>query len=147
MQLTPFWEAVSRSASQMFPNVLRNSKVRYRVHTIPPAVPILSRSIQSVSLSYLFKIRLPIFVQNFQVVLVFNTLSPISYMHSSPPISMPATCSAHLKFEVFTAATMKNGVFWDVTQCGSCKNQRNRLLVTASVLILQRFLSPWCRSD
>jgi hypothetical protein len=28
----------------------------------------------------------------------------------------------HLRFEVFTAVTMKNGVFWDVTPCGSCKN-------------------------
>jgi hypothetical protein len=26
------------------------------------------------------------------------------------------------RFEVFTAVTMKNGVFWDVTPCGSCKN-------------------------
>jgi hypothetical protein len=25
--------------------------------------------------------------------------------------------------EVFTAVTMKNGVFWDVTPCGSCKNR------------------------
>jgi hypothetical protein len=36
---------------------------------------------------------------------------------------------------------MKNGVFWDVTPCGSCKNQYllflrgvRRLLVTASVV-------------
>jgi hypothetical protein len=29
-----------------------------------------------------------------------------------------------LRFEVFTAVTMKNGVFWVVTQCGSCKNRR-----------------------
>jgi hypothetical protein len=29
-----------------------------------------------------------------------------------------------VRFEVFTAVTMKNGVFWDVTPCGSCKNQR-----------------------
>jgi hypothetical protein len=28
------------------------------------------------------------------------------------------------RFEVFTAVTMKNGVFWDVTPCSSCKNQR-----------------------
>jgi hypothetical protein len=28
------------------------------------------------------------------------------------------------RFEVFTVATMKNGVFWDVTPCGSCKNRR-----------------------
>jgi hypothetical protein len=27
-------------------------------------------------------------------------------------------------FEAFTAVTMKNGVLWDVTPCGSCKNRR-----------------------
>jgi hypothetical protein len=27
-----------------------------------------------------------------------------------------------VRFEDFTAVTMKNGVFWDVTPCGSCKN-------------------------
>jgi hypothetical protein len=31
--------------------------------------------------------------------------------------------SSFVKFEVFTAVTMKNGVFWDVTPCGSCKNR------------------------
>jgi hypothetical protein len=29
-----------------------------------------------------------------------------------------------VKIEVFTAVTMKNGVFWDVMPCGSCKNRR-----------------------
>jgi hypothetical protein len=29
-----------------------------------------------------------------------------------------------IRFEVFTAVTMKNGVFWVVTPCGSCKNRR-----------------------
>jgi hypothetical protein len=29
-----------------------------------------------------------------------------------------------LRFEVFTAGTRKNGAFWDVTPCGSCKNRR-----------------------
>jgi hypothetical protein len=29
-----------------------------------------------------------------------------------------------VKFEVFMAVTMKNGFFWDVTPCGSCKNRR-----------------------
>jgi hypothetical protein len=28
----------------------------------------------------------------------------------------------YIKFEVFTAVTMKNGVFCDVTSYGSCKN-------------------------
>jgi hypothetical protein len=31
-----------------------------------------------------------------------------------------------VRFEVFTAVTMKNCVFWDVTPCGSCKNRRSR---------------------
>jgi hypothetical protein len=31
---------------------------------------------------------------------------------------------SHVRFEVFTAVTMKNGVFWVVTPCGSCKNRR-----------------------
>jgi hypothetical protein len=29
-----------------------------------------------------------------------------------------------VRFEVFTAVTMKNCVFWDVTPCGSCTNRR-----------------------
>jgi hypothetical protein len=27
-----------------------------------------------------------------------------------------------VRFEIFMVVTMKNGVFWDVTPCGSCKN-------------------------
>jgi hypothetical protein len=30
-----------------------------------------------------------------------------------------------VRFEVFTAVTVKNGVFWDVTPFGYCKNRRN----------------------
>jgi hypothetical protein len=29
-----------------------------------------------------------------------------------------------VRFEVFTAVTTTNGVFWNVTPCGSCKNRR-----------------------
>jgi hypothetical protein len=84
------------------------------------------------------------------------------------------TIKQRVRFEVFTAVTMKNGVFWDDALCGSCKNQRfggiyhplhqgvknrltrnntscnlvflrslRRLLVTASVVPIHRFLSPW----
>jgi hypothetical protein len=35
-----------------------------------------------------------------------------------------AGTSNYVRFEVFTAMTMKNAVFWDVTPCGSCKNRR-----------------------
>jgi hypothetical protein len=37
------------------------------------------------------------------------------------------TCIDHVRFEIFTAVTMKNGVFWVVTPCGSCKNRRSCL--------------------
>jgi hypothetical protein len=30
----------------------------------------------------------------------------------------------YVRLEVFTAVTVKNGVFWVVTPCGSCKNRR-----------------------
>jgi hypothetical protein len=30
----------------------------------------------------------------------------------------------YVRFEFFTAVTLKNGVFWDVTPCGCCKNRR-----------------------
>jgi hypothetical protein len=29
-----------------------------------------------------------------------------------------------VRFELFTAVTIKNTVFWDVRPCGSCKNRR-----------------------
>jgi hypothetical protein len=38
--------------------------------------------------------------------------------------SNPTNSVLIVKFEVFTAVTMKNGVFWVVTPCGSCKNRR-----------------------
>jgi hypothetical protein len=40
------------------------------------------------------------------------------------PYRSPNSLSSCIRFEVFTAVTMKNGVFWDVTPCGSCKNRR-----------------------
>jgi hypothetical protein len=50
----------------------------------------------------------------------------------------------YVRFEVFTAVTMKKGVFWDVTPCASCKSRRfggtvflcsvRRLLVAACVV-------------
>jgi hypothetical protein len=33
-------------------------------------------------------------------------------------------CVIYVRFVGFTAVTMKNDVFWDVTPCGSCKNRR-----------------------
>jgi hypothetical protein len=29
----------------------------------------------------------------------------------------------YVRFEIFTAVTMKNAVYWDVTPCGSCRDR------------------------
>jgi hypothetical protein len=50
------------------------------------------------------------------------------------------TDNFYVRFEVFTAVTMKNGVFWDVTPCGFCKNRVRRLLVAACVVPISPFL-------
>jgi hypothetical protein len=54
-----------------------------------------------------------------------------SYQRSSgctPPEELPQRSKIvgefYVRFEVSTAVTMKSGVFWDVTPCGSCKNRR-----------------------
>jgi hypothetical protein len=43
-----------------------------------------------------------------------------------------------VRFEVFTAVTMKSGVFWDVTACGSCKNrlseERSTFIIRVTII-------------
>jgi hypothetical protein len=38
------------------------------------------------------------------------------------------TSDSYVRFEDFTAVAMKNAVFWDVTQCGSCEQTFRRNL-------------------
>jgi hypothetical protein len=42
--------------------------------------------------------------------------------HITSPLLSPAGQYC-VRFEVFTAVTVKNAVFWDVTPCGSSKNR------------------------
>jgi hypothetical protein len=50
---------------------------------------------------------------------------PDKFSYSSAMCLVELEANAlYVRFEVSTAVTMKNGVFWDVTPCGSCKNRR-----------------------
>jgi hypothetical protein len=53
-----------------------------------------------------------------------------AYTNSSLRVSGPFMCLALILTELCSACNvhmlMKNGVFWDVTPCGSCKNRRFR---------------------
>jgi hypothetical protein len=57
----------------------------------------------------------------------YKEMSCINYLHMIKTSTGPTYDRENLyknvvRFEVFTAVTMKNGVFWDVTPCSSCKN-------------------------
>jgi hypothetical protein len=51
-------------------------------------------------------------------------LKPIPGPRHEPTILGKQTPMRAERFEIFTAVTMKYGVFWNITQCGSCKIRR-----------------------
>jgi hypothetical protein len=61
--------------------------------------------------------------------------------HITSPLQSPAGL-CNVRFEVFTAVTVKNGVFCDVMPCGSCKNRP--LVFLRSV---RRLLVASCHPD
>jgi hypothetical protein len=50
--------------------------------------------------------------------------TPFNYLENLSGICEEELYKCYVRFEVFTAVTIKNGVFWDITLCGSCKNRR-----------------------
>jgi hypothetical protein len=61
MELSPSWEAASRSATREFINILWNRNVHYRVHKSTPLAPVLSQiNLVHTTPSYFCKIRLNI---------------------------------------------------------------------------------------
>jgi hypothetical protein len=47
-----------------------------------------------------------------------------TFCHTAVQDRVLNSFTVYVRFEIFTAVTMKNDVFWDVTLCGSCKNRR-----------------------
>jgi hypothetical protein len=50
----------------------------------------------------------------------------------------------YVRFEVLAAMTMKNALFWDVTQCESCNNRR---LGKTYLLYNQAYKNRWKRNN
>jgi hypothetical protein len=58
-------------------------------------------------------------------VMPFKTECTVRKMrHTVVLVRLCTNLTENVRFEVSTAVTMKNAVFWDVTPCGSCKNLR-----------------------
>jgi hypothetical protein len=60
------------------------------------------------------------------MLILQNEIKYFSYVRLHIYVSYIKFC---VRFEAFTAVIMKNGVFWDLTPCGSCKNRLSPILV------------------
>jgi hypothetical protein len=58
--------------------------------------------------------------------MMYSTIWPQSDIHTKFYTDLIGRSSniTVVRHEVVTAVTMKDGVFWDVTPCGECKNRR-----------------------
>jgi hypothetical protein len=54
---------------------------------------------------------------------VLNVIKERSQSQAESAIHCADSRNFCVRFEVFTAVTTKNGVFWDVMPCGSCKDR------------------------
>jgi hypothetical protein len=79
-----------------------------------------STCVNAVSCKMTFTLQLRCYMQVSELYTM-----PLASMnrHLLPILICVKAKSVHERFEVFTAVTMKDGVFWDVTPCGSCKNR------------------------
>jgi hypothetical protein len=96
MEPSPSSEAASCAATQELPRILWNPKFYFRVHMIPPLVPILSQ-IEPVPTtpSYFPKIHFNI-VHPPLCICLPRGLFPSGVPTKIPPLPIRATCPAHL---------------------------------------------------
>jgi hypothetical protein len=98
MEMSPSWEAASRSATQELSNILWNPKAHYRAHKSSLLVPILSQIDQvhttpsSLSLRSILILSTDLRVPN---CLLLLTVPPKSHMHSFSPHSCYMPCLSH----------------------------------------------------
>jgi hypothetical protein len=52
-----------------------------------------------------------------------------------------------VRFEVFTALTMRNGVFWDVTLCGSCASVARYGYIPSSPILVTLMMEALSSSE
>jgi hypothetical protein len=92
--------------------------------------PTEKKGIQVIVKRWIFpeKGRVIDFYSNYIVIIISenteSTLKILDLEHSMNYMRPDIVLCSIVRFEVFTAVTMKNGVFWAVRPCGSCKNRR-----------------------
>jgi hypothetical protein len=146
MELTPSPQATSCAAARELPSVVPNPKVHYHAQNRSLLISILrwTNLVHTIH-SSLSNIHLTYY--QFAYVLVFLFVSFLlafpQLTYRIPLLVIHATWPSHLilfdlsiaiifkeeyklrvRFEVFTAMTMKNAVSLDVTLCSSCRNGR-----------------------
>jgi hypothetical protein len=72
--------------------------------------------------------------------------TPRGIFNISQPYRPPRIVAGYVRFDFFTAVTMKNGVFWDVRACASCKNRRFAWTYKSHTKLHPRRRHSCCRS-
>jgi hypothetical protein len=66
----------------------------------------------------------------FRCLLPYSQYDKSSFILNGPSLNQAGALyrtentTDNVEFQIFMVVTMKNGVFWDVAPCGSCKNRR-----------------------